>query len=129
MSIFQEIASVFRDKSNHIVVLSTFFVHSNSKVILLNNNVHFFSLFELFFLFKLFGLFNIKVCDFSFREIFFSNSQSLFPLSCFSIHFKSINWKCSLQIILFSEVILSDCRVMLSNLSVIRSCDFGSLMS
>ena len=94
VGVFEKIASVFGDKSNHVVVLSTLFVHGNCEVILFNNDVHFFSLLEFFFFFKLFSLFDIQVCDLSFREVFFSDSQSLFPLACLSIHFESIDWEC-----------------------------------
>lgn len=108
MSVFKKIASVFGYKSDHVVILSTLFIHGNCKIVFLNNNVHFLCFLEFLLLLEFFGLFNIKIGDFSFRKIFFCNSQSLFPFTCLSVHLKSIDWKCSFEIIFFSKVVLSD---------------------
>jgi hypothetical protein len=108
VSLLEEVTSELRHKSDHIVILTTFFVHGNGKIIFLDDHVHLFSLSPFFLLLELLGLLDVEVGDLTFRKVLSGNSKSLLPFTRFCVHFKCINWKSSLQIVLLCEIILSD---------------------
>lgn len=127
MGVFEQVLSIFSYQSNHIVILTDFFVHLNSQIWFLNCDEEFFCVLEIGSRFQFLTLLNVKLNDVIRWEIVFGQSKSLIPFLGTNVHFKGIYWLSSLQEIFLSKILLSNLAVMFGDLSEKRSADFRTL--
>jgi hypothetical protein len=128
VSVLQQVNSEFLDKSDHLVVHLGLLVHVDGKIRFISSQIHLFSFLVMGFLLEFSSFVNLDFGVLTLGEISGNDKLSLIPFVGSNIHLECLNILSCVDEILLSEVKLTNFSVVLGNLSVVRSCNFGLLV-